>query len=180
MNSKGKILLWSSNLWNFGDGMLGPLFAVFAEKIGGNILDIAWAWAAYLVSTGVFVIVVGNISDKFSKEKIVVLGFGLNAVLTFCYLLISSPAQLLMLQIGLGLAVALANPTWYALYAQYSPHKAAGYHWGLADGEARILAGLAVILGGLIVEFISFQALFILMGTIQIIATFHQAQILKK
>lgn len=39
------ILLWSSNLWALGEGMLGPLFAVFAQRIGGNILDITWAWS---------------------------------------------------------------------------------------------------------------------------------------
>jgi hypothetical protein len=45
MQRKERLLLWSSNLWSLGEGMLGPLFAVFAQGIGGNILDITWAWA---------------------------------------------------------------------------------------------------------------------------------------
>jgi hypothetical protein len=43
--SKKRLLLWISNLWSFGEGMLGPLFAVFAQHVGGNVLDITWAWA---------------------------------------------------------------------------------------------------------------------------------------
>ena len=49
-----RILLISSSLWYFGEGLFGPLFAVFAEKIGGDLLDITSAWALYLISTGIF------------------------------------------------------------------------------------------------------------------------------
>lgn len=31
-----------------GEGMPDPLFAVFAQRIGGKILDITWAWAIQL------------------------------------------------------------------------------------------------------------------------------------
>ena len=49
LNKKEKILLYSSNLWSFASGMFGPIFAIFAEKIGGNIRDITAAWAIYLM-----------------------------------------------------------------------------------------------------------------------------------
>ena len=42
-----KILLIASSLWYFGEGLFGPLFAIYAEKIGGDLLDITWAWAFY-------------------------------------------------------------------------------------------------------------------------------------
>ena len=61
LNRISLILLLGANLWYFGEGMLGPLFAVFSEKVGGDILDITWAWAAYLVVTGVCYIVVGKL-----------------------------------------------------------------------------------------------------------------------
>lgn len=32
-----RILLLGANIWYFGEGMMGPLFAVFAEKVGGDI-----------------------------------------------------------------------------------------------------------------------------------------------
>ena len=71
MTDKAKILLYSNNFWAFGEGMLGPLYAVFAEKIGGSILDISWAWSIYLIVTGALVIIIGKISDdRFSKEKL--------------------------------------------------------------------------------------------------------------
>jgi len=181
LTKKLKILLYGGNIWFFGEGMLGPLFAVFAERIGGDILDISWAWATYLIVTGIINIVIGRVIDgKDSKLKIMVIGYGLNALFTFGYLLVSSPWHLFLVQAGLGLAAAMATPTWDALYAKYGDKKHDTYVWGLASGEALIITGLAIIVGGLIVNYFSFTLLFVTMGIIQIIATLYQARILRK
>ena len=180
MVKKEKILLNGSNLWYFGEGMLGPLFAVFSQKVGGNILDISWAWATYLLVCGFMVILVGKISDeKIAKEKLLVAGYALNALFTFGYIFVNSQSGLFLVQIGLGLAASLSIPTWEALYAKYEDKKHDGYVWGLASGEAYIVIALAVFLGGLIVNYFSFTVLFIIMGSIQIVATLYQAKILK-
>lgn len=167
-------------MWNFSDGMFGPLIAIFTERIGGSILDISWAWAIYLIVTGVFVILIGRYSDRHSKEKIMISGYALTALFTFGYLLVQTPTHLFIIQAGLGFALALCNPTWYALYDKYSSQKSAGLIWGLADGEAKILTGIAIIIGGFIVKTFSFEVLFITMGSLQILATLYQMKILKK
>jgi len=181
LKKKERILLYGSNIWYLGEGMLGPLFAVFAEKVGGDILEITWAWAIYLFVTGLLVMLIGKISDnKISKKKLMVAGYALNAIFTFGYLFVSSTWHLFIVQAGLGMAVALAAPTWESLYAQYEDKKHAGYTWGLADGESRLFTALAIVIGGLIVTFFSFRALFLVMGVIQVIATIYQTQLLKK
>lgn len=180
MNKKIKLLLIGGNIWYFGEGMLGPLFAVFADKIGGNILDITWAWAIYLMVSGILIIVTGALADKMSKEKIMVVGYGLNALFTFCYLLVETPLHLFLVQAGLGVAAALSVPTWNALYdINQKDKKKMAYTWGLASGQFQIITGVAIVTGGLIVNAFSFTALFITMGIIQIVATAYQARILK-
>jgi len=175
-----KTLLYGGNLWYLGEGMLGPLFAVFAERVGGDVLDIAWAWATYLIVTGILQIIVGKITDqKNNKEKIMVIGYALNALFTFAYLLVSAPWHLFVVQAGLGVAAALATPTWSALYARHEDRRHDGFQWGLASGEAQIITGTAMLIGGIIVSRVSFTILFVVMGTIQIVATAYQAQILR-
>jgi MFS family permease len=111
MDRKERVLLWSSNLWSLGEGMLGPLFAVFAQRLGGNILDITWAWAIYLGMTGILTIVVGGVSDRIwqwcGRERLLVAGYALNALCTFGYLLVHTPRDLFLVQAGLGVALAL-------------------------------------------------------------------------
>ncbi len=179
----GRLLLWSSNLWALGEGMFGPLFAVFAQRIGGNILDITWAWAIYLGMTGILTIVTGRVSDRIwqwcGRERLLVAGYALNALCTFGYLLVETTTGLFLVQAGLGVALALSSPTWSALYARYSPgEEKAGYAWGLVAGEQRLILAVAIILGGYIVDHYSFNALFIGMGVVQAIATLYLARIL--
>ena len=161
--------------------MLGPLFAVFAERIGGNILDITWAWATYLIVTGVLTVLVGELSDKhLSKEKLIVVGSFLNAAFTFCYLLVNEPADLFLVQAGLGFGTALSSPTWSALFLKYEKAERGGFLWGLASGGSQLTIGVAIVLGGVIVNYLSFTALFIIMGVLQLLAAEYLAQILKK
>jgi MFS family permease len=181
VNRKIKILLITNNLWIFAEGMMGPLFAIFTERIGGSVLDISWSWAVYLGVTGVGVIFVGHLSDIIprGKERLVVVGYALNALVTLCYIFVHSPAQLLLAQAGLGIALALANPTWYALYDRHAPRHATGFFWGLADGQGKIFSAIAILVGGFIVQRFSFEALFLTMGLIQLIATLYLAKLLK-
>lgn len=174
-----KILLYGESIWYFGEGMLGPLFAIFSNRIGGDILNIVWAWAIYLIIAGLLCIFIGKYTDIHNnKEKMMVLGYGLNAILTFCYLFVSAPWHLFVLQAGLGIASSMATPAWNALFAQHGDKHHSGLQWGLAGGMSQIITGIAIVVGGLIVYNISFSALFITMGIVQVFATLYQAQIL--
>ena len=179
LNAPIKILLISNSLWDFGEGMFGPLFALFSDRIGGSILDISWAWAGYLVVKGVTLIISGKISDKWvAKENLVVAGYALNTLMTFGYLLVHSSTDLMIIEAGLGMAAALTLPSWHSLYARYSKKRNSGFLWGLASGQSDLLAALGMLIGGLIVAKLSFNALFITMGLIQLSATLYQAKIL--
>lgn len=178
VNKIERILLIGSGLWFFGEGMLGPLFTIFAQRIGGDILEISWAWAIYLLVMGIFTVIFGIYSDKINEEKMMLFGYILNAIFTFGYLLVSNPIHLFFVQAGLGLANALATPTWDALYAKHEDRKKPGIAWGIADGMPSIVTGIAIVVGGIIITYFSFSLLFIIMGTIQIMAAIYQARIL--
>lgn len=177
---KTKILRFADNLWYFGEGMFGPLLAVFAQRIGGDILDISWAWAIYLIVCGFFMIIFGKLADKMGSEILLVTGYYLNALFTLGYLFVQTPASLFLVEAGLGIAAAMATPTWDALYDRYSDGRHRGYLWGLSDGQAQLVTGIAIVLGGFIVQATSFTALFSLMAFVQLCAALYQTQLLLK
>ena len=181
VNKAERILLAGSNMWYFGEGMLGPLFAIFTERVGGDILDIAWAWAAYLIVTGVLMIVFGKMGDRLKNTAVImVVGYALNALFTFGYLLVDSPLDLLIIQVGLGVASAMATPTWDALYTKHEARKESSFLWGISEGTALITTGIGMIIGGFVIKFSTFTTLFWIMGSIQILATLYQLQSLRK
>jgi predicted MFS family arabinose efflux permease len=175
-----KVLLIASSLWYFGEGLFGPLFAVYAEKMGGDILDITEAWAAYLVATGVFYVLVGKIINKSKyKKQVMIFGYALNALLTFGYIFVYDTKTLLIIQVGLGIAEALSTPIWDSLFATNLEDTENTFHWGLATGHTHFISGIAIAIGGLVAHYLSFNTLFIIMGCIQVIATIVQYQVIR-
>ena len=177
MKRSAKMLLFASSIWYFGEGLFGPLFAVFSEKVGGDILDITWAWAIYLFVTGFFYIIIGKLFNRSTwKSKLIIIGYALNTIFTFDFLLVDNTTSLLWVQAGLGLAEAISTPAWDAAFASEMEDTNDTYIWGIANGQSFIVSGIAIAIGGLIAKYISFEALFVLMGSIQLIATIIQAR----
>jgi len=179
MSRQARNLLSSSNIWYLGEGMFGPLLAVFSERIGGDILDISAAWATFLIISGIVSVITGKLADKYDKKKIMVTGYWINAIMTFCYIFVSSPEGLFLVQAGLGIASALSTPTWDALLDEYTQDgKDNGTLWGFAEGIPDIVTGGAIIVGGALITYGSFTTLFVIMGCIQTIAAANQSRIL--
>ncbi len=171
MNRYRKILLASSYVWYFGEGLLGPLYAVFAQRIGGDVLELTGAYALYLIVMGALSIYIGEFTTHDSKKRLMTLGYGLNAVATFGYLLVDNPLKLFVVQGALGVAAALATPTWNSLFSMHDDKKHVGSGWGLDTGGSNITLGLAAIAGGFIMANFGFVPLFALMGIIQVAST---------
>jgi MFS family permease len=176
-SKKERTLLFANNLWYLSEGMLGPLFGIFCAKFQSSPLDISWVWALYLISVGVVVIGLGYLSDFIYKEKLLVVGYALQTIFTFCYILVSNKHQLALLQVGLGISGGLSTTTWYALYARYEDKTHEGLTWGLANGLSSIYTGVALLCGGLVIANFSFEVLFIIMGCIQFIATIYVSKL---
>lgn len=177
-NKKERTLLFANNLWYLSEGMLGPLFGVFCAKFQSTPLDISWVWALYLMSVGFVVIALGYISDFIYKEKLLIIGYILQTIFTFCYIFVSTKKQLALLQIGLGISGGLSTTTWYALYARYENKEQEGLTWGLANGLASIYTGIALLCGGMIIAYASFEVLFTIMGIIQLMATIYVSRLM--
>lgn len=129
-----RLLLIASSLWYFSEGLLGPLFAVFSEQIGGDVLDITAAWATYLIASGIAYPVVGRLLNRSRwKFRMIAVGYALNTVFTFA--------------------------------------------WGIARGHTQFISGVAIAIGGLIANFVSFQALFMTMGMLSLVATVVQVRL---
>lgn len=179
INSVERNLLVTSYFSAFSQGLLGPLFAVFSQRIGGSVMDISAAWATYLFMTGILVFLVGHWSNGCSRRRklLMVVGYYLNAALYFSYIVVAVPAHLLFVQAGLGIAVSMTNPTWSSLLTEYVEKDRVSFVWGLASGGFFVLTGTALLFGGYLVQYFSFGALFAVMGTSMLLAAINAHRI---
>jgi len=166
-----KYLLAASLVSNFGASLFGPLYAVYVEEIGGSLLDIGNTVALYTIMNGILIILFGKLSDNYNKGMFATLGLFIGALCNLGYIFISTPLQLYVLQIGFALSNGILFAPFAALFAKHIDENKSGFLWALEGGGSRILAGIGIMLGVYITHLWGFQTVFIIMFTIQIIAT---------
>ena len=159
-----KYLLFADSWASLAIGMIGPIYAIFVEQIGGDILDASWAYFTFMITSGVAMYLISSIEDKTKhKEKFVTLGYSLTALGCLSYIFVYNQATLLTTQIILGLSVAFGNPAYDALYSHYINKKEEASEWGSWEAMGYIVTAIAAIIGGYIASLFGFKTLFIIM-----------------
>jgi MFS family permease len=158
-----KILITSSIFYNFAAGMFGPIYAIFAQKIGGSILVASSAIAMYTAVVGILILVFGRFEDRLDKKKIFITGRAVNVVGVAGYIFVSSPIDLFLVQIILGIAIAMMNPTFEALYSRGLRKGHEAFEWSVWEGSINLVLAGAAVVGGIVATVFGFTALFILM-----------------
>ena len=171
MRNTLKILLWSSVFINLSAGLFGPIYAIFVEQIGGDLLTAGGAYAGFSIALGVLVYFLGKWEDKIKhQENLVIWGRFLTLIATGGYLLIKAPWHLFIVQITLGIAQALTTPAFDSLYSKNLQKGKFASQWGSWEALTSVTIGIAAILGGLIAEEFGFKTLFVIMTLIALIA----------
>ena len=132
-NHSLRILIIINLVFVFGASLFGPLYAVYVkEEIGGNILDIGWAFATYMITVGIIAYAAGKMGDKLKeKEYFLAIGYLIRAVGFFSYTLVSNIEELLLLQFFLGIGEAIANPVFKSIYSIHLDNGKESTQWGI-------------------------------------------------
>ncbi|MCX6752967.1 MAG: MFS transporter [Candidatus Nomurabacteria bacterium] len=180
MNTKYKILILAGFFCNFAENLIGPFYSIFVQKIGGDILTIGYSTVIYMIATGILIIAIGKLSDKWNKEWITIFGYTLFALNALGYIFISHPWQLFILQIISALGTACLTSPLTVLMAHNVNKNKEGLEWALSGGGNKIIIGLAVLAGTYLVKYLGFTTLFITIFTIDSIAVLIQLQLIFK
>ena len=170
LTAQARLLLGISFLTTFAESMLVPMYAAFTEKVGGSILDAGIAFAVFSMATGAVVTLVGTRSwFQRNTRRFLVLGFLVSAGCDISYVFVQNRWQLFVAQVIAGLSTGLIEPAWDALFTDDIEHSSAR-HWSIWAGGTHLLGGVAALLGGLVVSYFSFTALFVVMACIDTVA----------
>lgn len=161
--------------------MLGPIWAIYIARIGGDLLDAGIAFAIFSIVMGILTIFTGRIEDKISdKRKAIILG---ELVLIFgvmAYSFATTKLHVFLIQATLGVGVAILAPAWDALFSLAIRKGNESADWGFSEGGVQIAIGVGAILGGGIAEIYGFRVLFVVMASTQALAFLASLHILSK
>ncbi len=154
-----------------------PIYAIFVQGIGGDILDASGAIAIFLIVSGVVTILVHR--TKWSQEhrtRLMIYGWLIWVLGIAGYFLVSSTATLFIAQVFIALGNAIANPAFDAELDDHTDEKIKSFEWGLFEALQDILGGVAAIVGGLVAAFLGFKTLIVVMivaATLSFVGILH-------
>ena len=181
MKKQLKILLGSSALFMLAGGLFGPIYAVFVEGIGGDILTAGIAYSGFAIAAGVLIFFVSRWEDHVKhQEKLVIAGYFLSCLGFLGYLFVKTPFHLLIVQVILGLGEAVSTPAYDGLYSKHLDKGKFASEWGLWDSTAYITAGVAAIAGGWYAKAYGFRSLFGVMFILSLAGLMISLMLLKK
>lgn len=154
--------------------MLGPIYALFVEEIGGSLLDASIAGAIFAFTAGLVTILSGKLSDKVRQsELIMILGYVLMGTGFFLYQFVDSVMFLFSIQILIGFGEAIYSPAFDKLYSAHLDKGKSGTQWGAWEGMNYFTTAFGALVGGLIVTRFGFNAIFIIMAVLSYISAVY-------
>ncbi|PIQ77055.1 hypothetical protein COV82_06475 [Candidatus Peregrinibacteria bacterium CG11_big_fil_rev_8_21_14_0_20_46_8] len=175
-----KILFLTNGIFMLAAGLFGPLYAVYVGQMQDGLLLVTFSWPIFLFSTTFFVYLFGkrplrlsrtnNQSDQ--KRNILMVSYLIRACTWIAYIFVATPAQLLILQVFIGLAEALGAPTFDALVAENVSRENSLQAYSFWKMVSSVVTAVAASIGGGIVYLFGFNALFVVMAGLSIVSAY--------
>ncbi len=166
-----KILILSSFFINLAAGLFGPLYAVFVQRIGGDLLTAGSAYAGFSIALGAMIFLLSRWEDRVKhQERLIVIARGLQVIGISGYMFIKTPLDLFLVQIALGISEAIITPAFDSLYSRNLDKGRSASEWGMWESMRAVVIGIAAVAGGFIAQQYGFPALFSIMAVISIFA----------
>lgn len=176
-----KTMIISDFFLNLGWGFLSPVFAIFIlEKVTNNgpiqAAQIAGLSALfYWIPKSLFQIPIAIFLDKNHGEKddfwAMIIGFFILSTVPMGYIFSTVPWHIYLFQVIYALGMAMALPSWMAIFTRHIDKGQEAFEWGLESSGIGIAAGVAGGLSGVMVALLGFNVLFIFVSGFTLIST---------
>ncbi|MDD3647176.1 MAG: MFS transporter [Candidatus Dojkabacteria bacterium] len=164
-NKRVRILLITNSLVMIASAMFGPIYALFVEDIGGDLLDASIVFAAFSLASAIITYSIGDFTDKTKeKELIIVAGYFIIGFGFLSMLLAKSILVLLITQIIIGAGWAIFSPAFDVVFTEHLNNKKAGKDWGAWETLYYFTSAFGALTGGLLVTYLGFHFMFIVMA----------------
>lgn len=164
-NKALRILLLTNAMVLIAGAMLGPIYALFVEKIGGSLLDASLAGGIFALAAGITTLIAGRYADKAKEDELIVVwGYFVMGIGFLLYIFVNSIWFLFSVQVLIGFAEAFYLPAFDALYSKHLTKRKAGREWGAWEAINYFSIACGAAIGGLIVTKFGFNTIFVIMA----------------
>lgn len=171
----------ASALFLLAGGLIAPIYAIFVEEIGGDLLAAGTAYAAFSISAGLLLFFISRWEDHVKhKERLVVGGWLLSCIGYLGYIFVENPLQLVLVQVVFGIGTAVCNPAFDGIYSKNLDRGHFVSEWGMWESMSFIVTAIGALIGSYVASLFGFRILFMFMFGFSLIGLLVSFRLLKK
>ena len=145
----------------FIDGtVINVALPVLQEKLGASVAEAQWVVESYALLLAALILVGGSLGDRYGRRRVFSIGVALFAVASAWCGLAPDVTQLIVARAVQGVGAALLVPGSLALISATFSSEQRGRAIGTWSGFTAIAAGVGPVLGGWLVESVSWRWIF--------------------
>ncbi len=133
-----------------------------AQSLGASLSSLQWITNGYLLALAVLLIFGGKLGDRLGRREVFLVGVVGFAVFSLGVAVIGSTDGVIAMRVLQGVFGAMLMPNTLALLRATFPDDKLNMAVGIWGGASASSAALGPILGGLLVEHVSWQSVFLL------------------
>ena len=165
-----KILFISVFAAMLGLGIVSPLMPIFAESLGASGIWLGIIFSGFSLSRGIFMPIIGSISDKKGRKKFITFGLLLYAIVSLLYLLATNVYTLSLIRFIHGFASAMVIPIAMAYVGETTEEGKEGSSMGTFNISLFLGMGAGPFLGGILHDSFGMSSVFYAMSGLTAIA----------
>jgi EmrB/QacA subfamily drug resistance transporter len=132
------------------------------EDLGASLEDLEWTVNAYTLSYAVFLLTAAALGDRFGRRRVFAIGIGLFTVASAAAAFAPSTEALIGARALQGLGGAVITPLSLTLLSEAFAAEKRGLALGIWSGVSGLGVALGPVVGGAVVEGLSWQWIFLL------------------
>lgn len=142
--------------------VVGVANPTIAADLDASLSGLQWVTNGYLLALAVLLILGGKLGDRFGRKKVFVVGIAGFALTSLGCALSPSIGVLIVFRVLQGVAGALLMPNTLALIRSAFPPAELNRAVGIWGGSSALAVASGPIIGGLLVEHVSWESIFLL------------------
>lgn len=155
-----------------GMGIIAPLMPLYAESLGASGLWLGIIFSSYSLSRLVFVPLMGKLSDRKGRKKIIATGLLLYSIFSLAYIFATNEYLLTLVRFLQGFASAMTLPIIMAFIGDLSPKGQEGKYMGYFNVSRFLGMGMGPLLGGALNDSFGIDSAFYALSAVTALAFF--------
>src|SRR3954462_10880566 len=132
------------------------------EEFDASNSTLQWIVDSYLLVFAGLLLTMGTLGDRFGRKRALQAGLAIFGAASMAVLVAGSANQLIAIRAAMGVGAALIMPATLSIITNVFPREERGKAIGIWAGMAAIGIGLGPLLGGLLLEWFDWSAVFII------------------